>query len=31
MHTTSLTPSTASELSGAGPEAVVDLGAIADN
>jgi alanine racemase len=31
MHTTSLTPSTRSEVSGAGAEALVDLGAIADN
>jgi len=31
MHTTSLTPPTRSEVSGAGAEALVDLGAIADN
>lgn len=31
MHTTSLTPSTPSEVSGPGAEALVDLGAIADN
>jgi alanine racemase len=31
MHTTSLTPSARSQVSGAGPEALVDLGAIADN
>ena len=31
MHTTSLTPATGSQVSGAGAEALVDLGAIADN
>jgi alanine racemase len=31
MHTTSLTPSTRTEVSGPGAEALVDLGAIADN
>ncbi|HTY26645.1 MAG TPA: alanine racemase [Mycobacterium sp.] len=31
MHTTSLTPVTGSQVSGAGAEALVDLGAIADN
>jgi alanine racemase len=31
MHTTSLTPPTRSEVSGPGAEALVDLGAIADN
>lgn len=31
MHTTSLTPSTRSQVSGAGAEALVDLGAIVDN